>query len=101
MTTTRVRREFIHFVTANSSVTYQEGWATGTRISPNSALATAQALPKGCRLRDMTDGASNTIVFGELAGRNVLYRIGHKKSPASDPEAQLQAIVGGGTWGDI
>lgn len=52
---------------------------------------------EGGKIRDITDGTSNTILMSELAGRNELWRVG-KKIGSSDPEAAAQAMVGSGNW---
>lgn len=52
------------------------------------------------RLRDFVDGSSNTVILGENAGRNQLYRVG-KAVASSDPEAQAEAIGGAGAWADM
>lgn len=54
----------------------------------------------GGRIRDITDGTSNTILMSELAGRNDLWRVG-KKVAASDPNAIIQSMVGSGNWADL
>ena len=101
VTTTGVRDVFLQIAYSNNSANDLEGWANLARVSPNPAYAAAQVIPKGGSIRDMTDGASNTIILGELAGRNLVYRTGQKIVTASDPEAQFQAIFGGGAWVDI
>ncbi|MCH9654582.1 MAG: DUF1559 domain-containing protein [Planctomycetes bacterium] len=52
------------------------------------------------RLRDFTDGSTNTIILGETAGRNQLYRVG-KAVASSDPEAIAESIGGAGAWADM
>lgn len=75
----------------------RHGWATW--------IIAVQDVPsfsdggRGGRMRDLWDGSSNTFMIGELASRNSLYRR-NKIVPSSDPEAQAQAITGGGAWAD-
>ena len=52
------------------------------------------------RLRDFTDGSTNTIILGETAGRNQLYRVGRLVA-SSDPEAIQESIGGAGAWADM
>jgi prepilin-type N-terminal cleavage/methylation domain-containing protein/prepilin-type processing-associated H-X9-DG protein len=42
------------------------------------------------RIADITDGTSNTVMLGEIAGRNLLYRVGR----------QVTGLNVGGGWGD-
>ena len=71
------------------------GWATWTMRCLD--LPTVSDPGDGGKIRDITDGTSNTILMCELAGRNELWRNG-KKIPTSDPEAATQAVVGSGNW---
>ncbi|NOX55801.1 MAG: DUF1559 domain-containing protein [Planctomycetes bacterium] len=50
------------------------------------------------RVRDITDGTSNTVMVVELAGRNKLWRVGRPDS--TQPDAQIQEWVSGGGWAD-
>jgi prepilin-type N-terminal cleavage/methylation domain-containing protein len=50
-------------------------------------------------IRGIIDGTSNTLLLGENAKRNTLYRKG-KAVDTSDPEAAVQALIGGGMWAD-
>ncbi len=53
-------------------------------------------------IRDVTDGTSNTILIGERASANDLYYGRIKQSPTGPNAAAvgLQALTGGGPWGD-
>ncbi len=99
---TRVRPAFLNIVLNTSGTTDLDGWAKGGITSQNPALAGSQTQPNGGRIGDMTDGSSNTLMIGELSGRNQLYRTGRKLIPpasASD-EAAVNAVAGGGAWAD-
>jgi len=54
----------------------------------------------GGRIRDITDGTTNTIQVGEVASRNALYRRTTLIQPP-DPEAIAQQLAGGGAWADL
>ena len=45
-------------------------------------------------MRDVTDGTTNTILVGELAGRNEVWRAGKQVSSPAVPNS-------GGGWGDF
>ena len=76
----------------------REGWGTWSlRVLDMPALSSGG---KGARLRDITDGTSNTILVEESASRNDLYRK-RTKVAISDPEAAAQAMSGSGAWADI
>jgi prepilin-type N-terminal cleavage/methylation domain-containing protein len=51
-------------------------------------------------IRAIIDGTSNTILVGENAKRNTLYRKGKAIDAGSDAEAATQALIGGGLWAD-
>ncbi len=51
----------------------------------------------GLRIRNITDGTSNTMLVGELAARNDLYYAGEKITGTA--EAIGQQLFGGGAWG--
>jgi len=55
---------------------------------------------EGGRIRDITDGTSNTTLICELAGRNTLYRL-QTPVPLTDPEAQANFVTAGGNWADF
>ncbi len=76
----------------------REGWGTWTlRVLD---APTASKGGSGGEMRDITDGTSNTVLVGEQAGRNSLYR---KRTlvPLTDPEAQVQSLSASGAWADI
>jgi len=55
----------------------------------------------GTRIRNITDGTTNTILVGELASRNDLYYRGKKQSTSTAPlEATYQGLIGGGGWAE-
>jgi prepilin-type N-terminal cleavage/methylation domain-containing protein len=99
--TNRVRPEFLNI--AYNVATYSQpldGWAMGGAIYKNAP--TKSNIPNGGRMADLLDGSSNTMMIGELAGRNTLYRAGYKQiSPASaSDEAAYQSLIAGGAWVD-
>ena len=102
--TTRVRGAFLNIVRNTSGSSDADGWGKGGIVSMNPALAAVMTIPNGSKLRDLTDGVSNTIMIGELASRNQLYRKGNKliapvsASPAD--EAYVASVAGGGCWSD-
>jgi prepilin-type processing-associated H-X9-DG protein len=61
---------------------------------------------EGERIRNILDGTSNTILLGELAGRNQLFYRGKLITPTSAPnmaaaiEATYQSLIGGGGWAE-
>jgi prepilin-type N-terminal cleavage/methylation domain-containing protein/prepilin-type processing-associated H-X9-DG protein len=95
VSTTVVQDEFLAAVGLSGSD--RNGWAEG--IIAVAGVPSANQGGSGGKLRDMTDGASNTILTGELANRNNLIRKGVQVA-SSDPEAQFQAAFGGGAWAD-
>jgi len=104
--TNRVRPEFLNiafnvttFTSANTAA--MDGWAMG--FLGNAAVAESSwAKPNGGKISDMVDGTSNTMIVGEVAGRNTLYRAGYKSVAIASPvdEATYQSLVGGGAWVD-
>lgn len=98
--TTRVRREFLRIVYNDTSINEdRDGWAKGFLLSPNPALASQQVIGNGGKIADIVDGTSNTMIIGELVGRNTLFRNG-VGVPTSDTEALWQSAWGGGAWAD-
>ncbi|MCA9077656.1 MAG: DUF1559 domain-containing protein [Planctomycetaceae bacterium] len=98
--TTRVREEFLNIAYNTSTYTDPlEGWGKGAIF--NVALGLLDELPEGGRIRDLSDGTSNTMMIGELASRNALYR-GRDKVEIAAPldEAFMQDLVSGGAWVD-
>jgi prepilin-type N-terminal cleavage/methylation domain-containing protein/prepilin-type processing-associated H-X9-DG protein len=56
---------------------------------------------EGDRIRNILDGTSNTILVGELAGRNTLYYRNKLQTTSTAPlEATYQGLIGGGGWGE-
>jgi prepilin-type N-terminal cleavage/methylation domain-containing protein/prepilin-type processing-associated H-X9-DG protein len=96
-----VRGEFSNLAYAGTSYSGgRNGWGQwATRVYGLPPASDPSSGGKGGKIRDITDGLSNTIQLGEMAGRNSLYR---KRTlvPLSDPEAQAQAMAGGGGWAD-
>ncbi|MFO1005390.1 MAG: DUF1559 domain-containing protein [Planctomycetaceae bacterium] len=80
---------------ALANVGSRTGWATWTLRCLD--LPQFSDAGDGGKIRDITDGTSNTILMCELAGRNDLYRVG-KKISAPDTEAIAQSMVGSGNW---
>jgi prepilin-type processing-associated H-X9-DG protein len=93
-----VRSGFSNIAQAGQTFTgSREGWGTWTiRVHD---VASASSGGKGGAIRDVTDGTSNTILVGEQAGKNALYRL-RKLIPTSDPEAAAQSMTGSGAWAD-
>ena len=75
----------------------RDGWGTWSIRALDIPFADGG---NGCRIRDITDGTSNTIQIGEVANRNELWRNG-KVIPLPDPEAIAQSLTGGGAWADV
>jgi hypothetical protein len=78
-----------------------DGWAMGM-LGNAAAPESAWAKPSGGKIADMIDGTSNTMIVGEVAGRNILYRAGYKAVAIASPvdEATYQSLVSGGAWVD-
>lgn len=102
--TIQVQKSFVDFVYNTTGSPTVDGWGVG-----GTAIAgTTVNSPSGCTIASITDGTSNTLMIGELAGRNALYRTGNKivqptttayPAVAAD-EAGWQQIFGGGAWVD-
>ena len=100
---TRVKPAFLQIVFNNPALnTDWEGWGKGGVTSPIAALAGGMTIPDGGRIADIMDGTSNTLMIGELAGRNKLVRTGNVPiSPATaTDEAGWNSVFGGGAWAD-
>lgn len=102
--TNRVRPQFLNIVHnvgtfTSGSTSQMDGWAMGFMGNRNFPIPEPGS---GGKMRDQTDGTSNTMMIGELAGRNTLYRKGGRiVAPASAAdEAAFQSILGGGAWVD-
>jgi type II secretory pathway pseudopilin PulG len=102
--TNRVRPEFLNIAYnvgtfTSASTSQMDGWAMGFMGNKNLPIPEPGS---GGNMRDQTDGTSNTMIIGELAGRNTLYRKGGRSvAPASaSDEAAFQSIIGGGAWVD-
>jgi len=101
--TTRVRPAFLNIVLNTTGSVDLDGWARGGIVSQIPALP-GMTSPNGGKMRDISDGLSNTILLGELANRNSLFRKGNRligivaASPAD--EAFVASIAGGGAWAD-
>lgn len=84
----------------NLDPSHWDGWAVGDY----SIAGTHAGVGSGGRVSDIIDGTSNTLMIGELAGRNSLYVTGNKLKPivssALPDEAYYQLQAGGGAWAD-
>lgn len=102
--TNRVRPEFLNIAYntttyTSSNTTAMDGWAMG--FMGNQTLGIPE-VGSGGKIGHLTDGTSNTMIIGELAGRNTLFRKARQAiSPASPiDEAAYQAVAAGGAWVD-
>jgi prepilin-type N-terminal cleavage/methylation domain-containing protein len=77
-----------------------DGWAVGDY----SFAGQHAGVGSGGKISEIIDGTSNTLMVGELAGRNALYLTGNKlktiATSALPDEAYYQSVVGGGAWAD-
>ncbi|WP_010588438.1 DUF1559 domain-containing protein [Schlesneria paludicola] len=103
ISTNQVMGTFQDFAYKSPPGTYStlNGWGVGG----NTFLAGSGTnnVPINGRIGDITDGLSNTTMIGELAGRNVLYRLGKPITPTGSPladEAGFNVFEGGGAWID-
>lgn len=98
---TGVRGDLATIAYAGSGISVggnRHGWGTWSiRVLPD-FLGLSDGGDAG-RIRDITDGTSHTIQLGEVAARNELWRV-NQQIGGSDPEAQVQALTGGGAWAD-
>ena len=96
----QVQDEYLRFAYNDQTISEnQDGWGLGAisiHDDPTNALG-ANLAPDGAKIRDVIDGTSNTILIGELSGRNTLY-YGSTPVPAANPDAINQSILGGGAW---
>ncbi|WP_010588447.1 DUF1559 domain-containing protein [Schlesneria paludicola] len=97
--TNRVRDKFLNVVNNVTNSQVLDGWAMGGTMNANFPVSSWN-IPSGGRISDMTDGTSNTMMVGELAGRNQLYHAQRQViAPASaSDEAAYQSLIGGGAW---
>jgi prepilin-type N-terminal cleavage/methylation domain-containing protein/prepilin-type processing-associated H-X9-DG protein len=105
VSTTEVQPEFIHSLKdCSTSVENWQGWAVGGATF-GGLIINSIHVPNGGRIADIVDGASNTLMVGELAGRNALYYTGNKLQPINPQyggydDAGWQSVWGGGAWAD-
>ena len=93
---------------ANAAYSSFPGGASGNRHGYSTWAVIVTDVPgvledggQGSRIRDLTDGTSNTILLSELAGRNDLYyRRQRQTSAAPFDAAWIAERTGGGGWGD-
>ena len=105
ITLNRVDSGFMDTASGTSTFTSDlHGWAQGGIVSNNPAYTpSASAVADGGRIADVTDGMSNTLIIGEVCGRNALYRTGYQQVVASGAltdEATWNSFLGGGAWID-
>ncbi|WP_397569205.1 DUF1559 domain-containing protein [Schlesneria sp. T3-172] len=96
ISTIQVQRQFVDIVYNTTGSVTLDGWAVGGNAIAGNVLN----IPTGGRISDITDGTSNTMMVGELCGRNTLYRGARQVVPTSDPESGWQASFGAGAWVD-
>ena len=98
--TTAVDDRFLHIAYNDNSIDnpddHLEGWGIGTIVIVG---APGTEPSSGGKIRDIRDGTSNTVLVGEMVGRNDLIRDG-QVVPLSDPEALAASMAGGGAWAD-
>ena len=95
--TIQVQSAFVDLANNTSGSSTLDGWGVGGTTVGGVTLNIAT----GGRIADITDGTSNTMMIGELSGRDVLYRTGNQMiSATTDTEAIWQAAFGGGAWVD-
>jgi prepilin-type N-terminal cleavage/methylation domain-containing protein/prepilin-type processing-associated H-X9-DG protein len=105
VSTTEVQPEFIHYVKDSmTSPDNWQGWAVGGATFGGIIINSIYA-PNGGRISDIIDGTSNTLMIGELAGRNALYFTGNKLQAINPAyggydDAGWQSVWGGGAWID-
>ncbi len=93
-----VRGDFARAAEPNGMTGKRHGWSTWTIAVLD--LPQFSDGGEGARIRNITDGTSNTIQIGEVANRNALWRNG-RKIEIPDPEAIAQSLTGGGAWADM
>jgi prepilin-type N-terminal cleavage/methylation domain-containing protein/prepilin-type processing-associated H-X9-DG protein len=99
ISTNQVQKQFANFVyNVNNSNTINGFAVAGDSVAGSVSNPGGNPLING-RIADITDGTSNTLMVGELAGRNLLYRRG-TVIPTSDLESLWQGVFGGGAWVD-
>ena len=105
ITLTRVDSGFMDTASGTSTFTNDlHGWAQGGLVSNNPVLTVgASAVADGGRIADVIDGVSNTLMIGEVCGRNALYRTGYQLVPVTanpTDESTWNSFLGGGAWVD-
>lgn len=93
-----VRGDFANLAYNGNAGGNRAGWGTWGIIVLD--YPPASDAGESTRIANITDGTSNTIQVGEVAGRNALYR-GRNSISSPDPEAQAQMLTGGGAWADL
>jgi len=76
----------------------RHGWSDWSLVVMD--MPSFSATGYNSRIQDIKDGTTHTILLGEVAGRNELYRTGYQAAPAGDPERAPHSLTGGGAWAD-
>ncbi|MFO0917716.1 MAG: DUF1559 domain-containing protein [Planctomycetaceae bacterium] len=75
------------------------GWGRAGLVGSPGGMTTVFYAASGCTIASMTDGTSNTIMIGELAGRQSLYIKGKLQPTSGSPPGSMAGIGGGSNPG--